>query len=112
MLHAIIIALIGTADTVIIRVMIYSCIMELMTITVICHECMDICMVVTQEHRCRMLVVRREMSPVPWRMPWFIRMMEQMCDDGRCGEEHWFYDIGRTIDVWSTDNLDIIVVNR
>lgn len=66
MLHAIIIALIGAAEALIIRVMIYSCIMELMTITVICHVRMDICMIVAQEHRCRMLVVRRVMSPVPW----------------------------------------------
>ncbi len=74
-------------------------IVELMAIAVIVHVGVDVGMVVAQENRGRMPVVRWQMSPVPRRVPRSISRSEQVHEYRRPGIIYRPYDVVRTVDV-------------
>ena len=105
MLLTIIVALVRTRNAVIIRILADRGIVHLVAITVIAHKCNHISLIMADENRCRMLVVRREMIPMPRREPRPISRYNQMRKNQRRNVIDRLYDVCRSVDIRSTYDL-------
>ena len=78
-----------------------------MTIVVIGHVGVDICLIVTKRLRLRATVMRREMVPVIRRLPRLVTGFVERRVDRRSLDKHGLNDICRTIDIRLADDLAI-----
>lgn len=93
----------------IVGIVVRRSIVELVAVVVVQHICIDICMIVIHVDGSRTPVVRRIVSPIPGRSPAMIAGPDHMRKyDGPC-VINGLDDVVCTIDVRSTDNLNIII---
>lgn len=84
-------------------------IIEALAVAVVVHICADICLVMSEMKRSRMLVVWREMSPVPRRAPDAVIVGEivEVVEDRRSYQEERIEDVIRSVDERSAYDLDV-----
>ena len=74
-------------------------IMNLVTIPVIPHICAYVSVIMVQNHRCRMTIVRREMIPTPRRHPRSVVIPAEMAEYHRSGIIYRTHNIVRSINI-------------
>lgn len=114
MLLAIVIAHIVVCDPVEILVAALLRIVEALAVAVVAHKRAHVGLVVAEEKRGRVLVVRREVPPVPRRMPDPVVVGEivEMVEDRRPDHEERIEDVVRAVDERGTDNLYVPLLGR
>lgn len=83
---------------------------DLVAVGMSSHIGPDICLVVVQENRPGVMIVGREVVPVPRRHPDYVSASSEDLEDGRSGVECGPDDIARAVDVRSTYDLEVVIV--
>lgn len=96
---AVVIAPYGIVYTVIVTIMIFVYNVHFVTEPVVSHICVHIGLVMSVMDRCGTPVVRREVIPVPGRVPGPVAGSHQMCIYYRCGDEYRLYNVACAVDI-------------
>ncbi len=105
MLLTVVVAVVRTGQTGILRVVALGRIADRVTVLVMAHERVHIRVIVVQMNRHRTLVVRRIMVPVPGRVPRSVGRPQQMRVNRRSRDENRLYDVAVAVDVGRTYDL-------
>ncbi len=103
----VVVALHGTADLLVSRIVADRGIIESVAIAVVAHIADHICLIMTDVYGLGVSVAGRVISPVPGRAPWVVMRPQKVCVDYRPYYEYGLDDKGRTINVRCADNLDV-----
>lgn len=107
MLLLVVIALIRLGNLGILRVVAYGRVSHRVAVMMRRHIRLHIRLIVRDNNRSRMTVIGRIMVPVPRRRPRTIFLHQEMAEDLRRHNISRFNNIVRTVDIRSTDNLNI-----
>ncbi len=105
MLLTIVVSLTWTRNSVVVRIVATVRICDFMTITMITHKSMNIRLIMREIDRCRTMVTRWEMIPIPRRFPRLIMRRTQVSKDDRSRDIDRLNIIIRSINIWCTYDL-------